>query len=378
MLGERSKPPRAAAEPGEVEMDISEATKSYESWLRHCTEVVESELTWKHRQMRGDLFMFFRGTYYRWTQLWREVCKNLLNAPRVIGVGDLHVGSYGTWRDSEGRLCWGVDDFDDSYPLPYTNDLVRLATSVKLLTDSSNLNIKYREGCQAILEGYKEALGEGGCAFVLAEHEVNLEHLGIEAIKPPPSFWDKLLRDPFVNGHKVPPDARRALEKTLPPRAVYKVVRRKAGMGSLGQRRFVAITMYEGGYIGREAKATVPSASLWKEGKRGRGERYYERAIASAVRSHDPYQRVIGDWLIRRLSPDSNPIGIDNLPKKRDEHKLLHAMGKEVGNVHLGQRRQRTRILQDVRRRPKNWLRRAGKQMARIVEKEWKQYRKAG
>jgi len=328
--------------------------------------------------MRGDLFMFFRGIYYRWTQLWPEVCKDLRNAPRVLGVGDLHVGSYGTWRDREGRLCWGVDYFDDSYPLPYANDLARLATSVKLLTDSRNLNIKYREGCEAILEGYAEALRDGGCPFVLAEHEVNLERLGLEAIKPPPDFWDNLLRDPVVNTHKVPLDARKALEKTLPPRAAYKVVRRKAGMGSLGQRRFVAITLHEGGYIGREAKATIPSASVWREGKRGRGERYYERAIASAVRSHDAYQRVIGDWVIRRLSPDSNPIEIDNLPKKRDEHKLLNAMGKEVGNVHLGEPTRCKRILQDLRRRPKNWLRRAGKQMARIIEKEWKQYREAG
>ena len=132
-------------------MDIREATKSYESWLRECTEAVESELTWKHSQMRGDLFMFFRGTYYRWAQLWPKVCKDLLHAPRVLGVGDLHVGSFGTWRDAEGRLCWGVDDFDDSYPLPFTNDLVRLAASVKLLTDSSDLKIKYREGCAAIL-----------------------------------------------------------------------------------------------------------------------------------------------------------------------------------------------------------------------------------
>jgi hypothetical protein len=358
-------------------MDICEATRSYESWLRDCTQVVESELTWKHEQMRADVFMFFRGTYYRWTQLWPNACRDLLNAPKVLGVGGLHVGSYGTWRDSEGRLCWGIDDFDDSYPLPFTNDLVRLATSVKLLTDSCDLDIKYREGCEAILEGYNEALKEGGSPFVLAEHDLNLERLGIEAIKPPPGFWDKLLRDPVVNAHKLPPDACKALEKTLPRRAAYKVVRRRAGMGSLGQRRFVAITVHEGGYIGREAKATVPSASRWKERKRGHRERYYDKAIASAVRSHDPSQRVIGDWLIRRLSPDSNPIEIDDLPKKRDEHQLLHPMGKEVGNVHLGERKQRKRILQDLRRRPKHWLRRAGKQMARIIEKEWRQYSKA-
>ena len=80
---------------------------------------------------------------------------------RVLGVGDLHVGSFGTWRDREGRLCWGVDDFDDAYPLPYTNDLVRLAASIRMVTDSEDLTIGFRDGCDAVLEGYLESLKDG-------------------------------------------------------------------------------------------------------------------------------------------------------------------------------------------------------------------------
>jgi hypothetical protein len=41
-------------------------------------------------------------------------------------------------------------------------------------------------------------------------------------------------------------------------------------------------------------------------------------------------------WIIRRLSPDSNPIEVALLPKSRDEHTLLYAMGTEAANVHLG------------------------------------------
>ncbi len=359
-------------------MGIRQATNSYETWMRGCTKVIESELTSKHAQMRTDAFMFFRGTYYRWTQLWPKVCNELRNAPKVLGVGDLHVGSYGTWRDGEGRLCWGVDDFDDSYPLPYTSDLVRLAASVKMVIDSQDLTIKFRDGCDAILEGYQQSLKQGGCPFVLAEHEKNLERLGIEAIQPPQDFWKTMLRDPAVSQRQIPSDARKALEKALPLRVEYRVVRRTAGMGSLGQVRLVAIAVYQGGYIAREAKATVPSASRWKEGKRGHGETYYNQAISSAVRSHDPYQKVFGTWLIRRLSPDSNPIEITDLPKERDEYALLKAMGEEAANVHLGTSRQVKRVLQDLRGRDKNWLRRAGKAMAKAIEKEWKQYKKAG
>src|SRR5437588_4249372 len=85
-------------------MNIREATKSYEDWMRKCTVVVESDLRSKHEQMRENPFLCFRGTFYRWAQLWPEICADLCNAPTVLAVGDLHVDSFGTWRDGEGRL----------------------------------------------------------------------------------------------------------------------------------------------------------------------------------------------------------------------------------------------------------------------------------
>ena len=174
-------------------MNIHEATQSYENWMRSCTAVIEAHLRLKHTQMRDSPFLFFRGTFYRWAQLWPDVCASLRDAPKVLVVGDLHVGSFGTWRDTEGRLSWGVDDFDESYPLPYTNDLVRLAASVKIVIDSGKLTIRFKEGCSAILEGYQKALKAGGCPFVLAEHEKNLDRLGVEAFQPPDGFWEKLV-----------------------------------------------------------------------------------------------------------------------------------------------------------------------------------------
>jgi hypothetical protein len=357
-------------------MNIIDATKSYENWMRRCTDVIESDLRYKHQQMREDPFLFFRSTFYRWAQLWPELCRDLADAPKVLAVGDLHVGSFGTWRDSEGRMCWGVDDFDESYPLPYTNDLVRLAASVKLGIDAEGLTIKFKEGCDAILEGYRQTIRAGGSPFVLAEEQQTLEKLGIDAIKPPEDFWPKLNRRPVVS-NGFPSTARRALEQTLPDRKVaYKVVRREAGHGSLGQPRFVAIANWCGGCIAREAKATIPSSCVWLAGKVDECQTYYEKAIKSAVRSHDPYQEMVGTWLIRRLSPDANPIDIEDLPKKRDEEILLHAMGAEAANVHLGDKRQQKKVLVDLQKRKSNWLRDAAKEMAKAVERDWKKYRR--
>jgi hypothetical protein len=327
--------------------------------------------------MKQDPFQFLRGTFYRWAQIWPSVCADLCNAPKVLAVGDLHVNSFGTWRDAEGRLCWGVDDFDEAYPLPYTNDLVRLAASVKIVLEGESLSIKFKDGCEAILDGYRESLAVGGSPIVLAEREQQLGKLGVDSFKPSPDFWSKLDRLPAVR-HPLAANVKRALEKTLPdPKMEYKVVRRQAGLGSLGQERFVAIGDWEGGLIAREAKATVPSACVWLAGEPGKNQSLYETAIRSAIRSRDPFQVIEGPWLIRRLSPDSNPIDIQTLSRHADERMLLHAMGAEAANVHLGTKRQVANIQKDLRKRNSKWLPESAARMAKLVEKDWKRYRKS-
>ncbi len=353
------------------------ATASYEAWMRTCTAVVPSDLRLKHEQMKESPFVFLRGTFYRWAQMWPSVCADLCDAPKVLAVGDLHVNSFGTWRDAEGRLCWGVDDFDEAYPLAYTNDLVRLAASLKIVIEAESLSIKFKAGCEAMLDGYRQSLTTGGLPIVLAEREQKLGKLGVDSFKPPPDFWSKLDRLPTAR-RPLAANVKRALEKTLPdPRMEYKVVRRQAGLGSLGQERFVAIGTWEGGLIAREAKAMLPSACVWLAGERGKNQLLYETAIRSAIRSRDPFQVIEGSWLIRRLSPDSNPIDIQTVAGHADERMLLYAMGQETANVHLGTKRQVANIKKDLRKRKPKWLREAAGRMVNLVEKDWKRYRKS-
>ena len=159
-----------------------------------------------------------------------------------------------------------MDDFDESWPLPYTNDLVRLAASAKIVADLEQLNINVKDSCEVILDGYVESLRSGGEPFVLAEREQYIEKLGIRAFKPPVGFWEKLAHLPVARGG-LPGDARQALRKTLPNADLdCKIVRRKAGVGSLGQERFVALARWEGGWIARELKLCfLPHASGWKD-----------------------------------------------------------------------------------------------------------------
>ena len=138
----------------------------------------------------------------------------------------------------------------------------------------------------------------------------------------------------------------------------------------------MAIAKWQGGCIAREAKLMVPSACSWLNGEVRQGLSWYQKAISSAIRSADPFQSIEGSWLIRRLSPDSNPIDIQTLPKHSDEEVLLTAMGSEAANIHLGTKGQTRKILKDLEMRKRGWLRDAAKHMARLLEKDWEHYRK--
>ena len=118
----------------------------------------------------------------------------------------------------------------------------------------------------------------------------------------------------------------------------------------------------------------VPPASAWVKYDRAR-KSYYNEIIESSIRAHDPFQRVVNGWLIRRLSPDSNPISISDWPKKRDEFKLLRSMGREAANVHFGSASQIKNILSHLEKVESSWLYATAKQMAKAVVKDWKEYR---
>lgn len=200
----------------------------------------------------------------------------------------------------------------------------------------------------------------------------------MEVIPSPTEFWQKLQALPGCR-QSPPDDVTTIIERALPDVGMtYTVARRQAGVGSLGQQRFVAIAEWNGGLVAREVKAMMPSACVWLENRSGSRQSFYKRVIDGAVRSRDPYQFISGRWLVRRLSPEANPIEIANLPKKRDEETLLRAMGREVANVHLGSRQRIPAVLQDLQRRKGNWLRAAAKDMAEATRQDWITFRHSG
>ena len=352
-------------------MDIHEASRSYEAWLRQQTKVVAADLRLKHERMRESPFVFLRATFYRWLQHWPEVCRPVVDAPRVLAIGDLHIENFGTWRDAEGRLIWGVNDVDEACTLPYTQDLVRLASSALLAIHAGHFDVPRKAACGAILDGYIASLEEHGRPVVLAEHRRWLRLIALNRLRDPVPFWAKLttLRGPAADA---PGDV---LRRALPEGArLHRITRRIAGVGSLGRPRFVAIAEWKGSLVAREAKAFVPSAYWWHTGRRPARGNDMARLLAQASRAVDPGFAVRDGWIVRRLAPDCTRVELDTLPIERDELKLLKMMGWETANLHVASARDP--ILRDLARRPRGWLAESASRMCDAVIRDFRDWRR--
>jgi hypothetical protein len=356
-------------------MNIFKATQDFEQWLAKRLPVVRRDLALKHALMAKAHFPFFRATFYRWLQHWPDVCHEAAKAPVVLGVGDLHIENFGTWRDEEGRLIWGVNDLDEAFPAAYTLDLVRLTTSAYLAIAGDHLGLTRREAAEAIEEGYRDAIAAGGKPFVLAEHHQWLRLLATSKLRDPVRFWEKMQQNPPYPA-KPPQEARKLIEESFPsPKRPYELKRRIAGLGSLGHPRILALSSWQGAFIAREAKGIRTSAWVWYKDSKS-DELFGPKLNNSAIRVKDPCVRFQGHWLVRRLAPDCSRIELASLPAERDESRLLYDMGWETANMHFGSPNAIAKIKRDLKSRKGRWLHKGAKAMSKVTLKDWVEWRK--
>ena len=399
-------------------MSLSKVTAEYELWLKTQIVVIDKELDEKHEKITCSEFEFLRATFYRWAQLWAKHCSQLDDAPKVLGVGDLHVENFGTWRDIEGRLAWGVNDFDEACCLPYTNDLVRLAASAYFaIQDRGNdLELEFKQACKAIQDGYVAGL-ERQVPFVLAERHDWLRNIVMSKLLEKDGKGkngknadgkDKDHKDEFDEFHEeyinlpkvsspIPVAAREALNAAFrDPFSSYQICRRKAGLGSLGRQRFTAVVEdWCGGIIVREVKALAPSAWLWANRERNsfcqaglrNNEIWYAEALRNAVRSRDPWLKVHNGWVVRRLGPDAFKIKLKDLDLKHDgkseelTKELLAAMGRETANAHSWCDNSSDSVakhLKSLSDQSSEWLFRAAMKMVEEPKEDFKDWKRDG
>jgi uncharacterized protein DUF2252 len=368
--------------------DIIESTRAFEAWMRKRTDVSRRLLEKKHRRMAKGAFPFLRATFYRWVEQWPDVCPQLAKRREdvLLAVGDLHVENFGVWRDSRNRLVWGVNDFDDACELPFTSDLVRLATSTMLAAEAAEIDTSAHRVCGLLLHGYRVGLRTGGRPILLADgrHSV-LATLTRGTQEEPPQFWKEKLdprSNPEIDAAELPRGVADMFAAAFPPGVTlsYREQRSPGGLGSLGRRRYTAVTRSRKGVReAREAKALVPSAQYWFAG-RNRMPSQTATVLQHAVRIPDPFFQVHDKWLIRQLAPDIAKI---DMPENADDRRLalapalLRLMGQETANIHLGSRTPEVleRLL-DQLDRDMEWFSAATERMVASTRKDHTQWAK--
>jgi len=350
-------------------MSFIDDNKAYEAWLAEQCDVVREDLAAKHERMRENAFVFLRGTYFRWAAIIESVCKDLKDAPAVLAVGDVHIENFGTWRDIEGRLVWGINDFDEASRMPYAFDLVRLVTSARL---APGMRIADNTIAQAVLAGYRRGIGAPR-PTLLDEHETWMREYVGTTDDERRKFWKKMQK--LRGARRVDKRAQRLLEQSYPERAdTLRLAKRVAGVGSLGRPRIVALATWRGGHIVREAKALVPSAWDWAHNRDTRSR--FHDAVKSRHRSPDPFLRTDGRFIVRRLAADAIKIEFEALPKRALQKGMFEAMGFDLGAFHGSNDADAKAIIRDLGRRPGRWLQKACDRAIKSVRADYREWRR--
>lgn len=352
-------------------MTLAASIAAYDAFLRDELggEVIAEALARKRRKMAEHPFAFLRGSYFRWAETIAALAPALMDAPSVLAVGDIHLENFGTWRDADGRLVWGVNDLDEAAAMPFTLDLLRLAASALLAADAAGTDTTAAAIAEPLLDGYRAGLATPR-PFVLEREHPWLRQAVMVPDEERRRFWATLAkrRERF---EALPASGRPALAQryrdaavaALPPGAATPALwYREAGLGSLGRPRWVAEALWQGEVVLREAKALLPSAWTRVAG-RGAGAMRVAELAAGRFRSPDPWFSVSNGVAVRRLSPNSRKI---NAASADDEdggigivtllgRAMLEAMGAELAALHLGST-DAAPITADLARRGSGWL----------------------
>jgi hypothetical protein len=349
-----------------------EDNREYERWLGQQCKVVKSDLKRKHERMKESAFAFLRATFFRWARQIESICPKLADAPRVLAVGDAHTENFGTWRDRNGRLVWGVNDFDDAASIPYVFDLVRLATSARL---APGLKLDNGRIASAILRGYRAGLKKHR-PTLLDDQETWMRPYVACTDQDREDFWTEMDELPVA---RPPAVVKAGLKKSLSAKAkIEKFAARSKGGGGLGRPRYVAIAKWRGGRIVHEAKAAVPSVWDWVHGGRPARSRFMEVA-RGRYRSPDPFLDLHDQFIFRRIAADSRKVDLGPRAGTKLHLDLIEAMGFDLGSIHAADGKHASVVERDLRKRPVGWLFEAAESAASAVKKdfkEWKAYRK--
>ena len=373
-------------------------------------------LALKYDAMRRDPFVFLRGTAHLFWEDWHAQHGVPLDVPLVWGTGDLHLENVGSFRGDNRLVYFDLNDFDEGARVPASWELARFVTSVHLAADSLGIDGEAtRELVAIFLDAYAKALSDGKARWVeraiasgmVKELLENVKGRTREGLLDARTTFKRRRRTLRIDGRKVLPIGKHdrgvvthALEKLAreepEPRffEVLDVGRRVAGTASLGLERYVVLVRGNGSPDGnwlldlKEAHPSplatlVPQPACWtSDAERVIGIQHRMQAICPALLR----TLQIGEksYVLRELQPTEDRLALEHWHGRLGRlRKVMITIGHLVAWAQLrSASRDGAATIDELVAfgHASKWqheLLRAAKAYARIVERDWRRFKRA-
>lgn len=134
---------------------VLEALKDYNQGLIKSNPVGARA---KFSKLTTSPFVFFRGTA---DLFYRDLKGSDANLPRVLCNGDVHPENFGVMQSADGKLVFGLNDFDEALHAPFSWDVKRGSVGLDLAAHDRDFSIEDRgKITQAFVQGYLSALAD--------------------------------------------------------------------------------------------------------------------------------------------------------------------------------------------------------------------------
>ena len=254
----------------------------------------------------------------------------LHQAPHVASVGEDTNENFGIWRDADGRLVWGINDFDEASVMPYPCDLVRLATSALL---APRIDLTPVQTARAVARGY--AAGWPTHVQRSSTSTRSTSVLSPKEMSPPTRNSGE--ESQSVPWRSRPKPYERPLENLPEAARVIRFGTRESGAGSLDRtalRRDCRVAVGHRRARGEGARAFgLDMGARQRQAEQGPGD------TAGAPIARRRAFRAHGHWTVRRLAPDSRKLDFGDIERSGLTAHLLFRMAADIGAVHAADKR---------------------------------------
>ena len=302
----------------------------------------------KYRAMCASAFAFYRGTAHLFWEDARAHRTSIPEAPLVWACGDLHFENFGCYRGANGLAYFDLNDFDEAALAPATWELTRFVTSLYVAAPALALRRSdLTELAMHFLSSYQSALATGKAQWIERATATGMVRTLFRRVK-------RRTRAMLLASRTVSQGGRRVLridgERTLAlPRderaqllAAFRsyfathhegrkikpvdIARRIAGLGSLGNRRYVMLVQEADArrkYHLVDAKEARPSSLARFDG-------IHQRAWANEADRVVQLQRrlqAVTPALLQAASIEGRPYIVRSLQPTEDRLSLADARG---------------------------------------------------